>query len=79
MLHSYVKLNRELNLKTLCESIKFVPPKALFMIEKVTSFLRVFNVFRANYQAKLEELVYPFVHYHEHEPSLEREGAGPSI
>ena len=61
MLRSYVKLNWKLNLQTLCESINLDSPKALYMVEKVTSFRKVFDVVRANYQAKLQEIVYPFV------------------
>ena len=33
------------------------------MVEKVTSFRKVFDTVRANYQAKLQELVYPFVRW----------------
>ena len=47
----------------LCRSIHFESPKAQIVQQKVTEFHKSLDTFRINQEAKLRELVYPFVKY----------------
>ena len=63
MMRSYVKLNWDINYSELCKSINFESPKAQLVQLKVTDFHKSLDTFRIAYEAKLRELVYPFVTY----------------
>ena len=58
MIRSFIKLIWNLDLS---ESILLKSPKSQFMIEKGTEFRKCFDVLRTSHEAKLRELVYPFV------------------
>ena len=63
MLRSIVKLTWNIDYEELCKSIRFETPKALFMQENVTDFRKCLDTFRTARQAKLRELVTPYVKY----------------
>ena len=63
MLRSLVKLNLNIDYQELCKSINFETEKALFMQEKVTDFRKSLDTYRTYRQAKLRELVTPFIKY----------------
>ena len=63
MLRSLVKLEWNIDYQELCKSIHFETPKALFMQEKVTDFRKSLDTYRTVREAKLRELVTPYVKY----------------
>ena len=63
MLRSLVKLEWNIDYQELCKSIHFETPKALFMQEKVTDFRKSKDTQRTVREAKLRELVTPYVKY----------------
>ena len=63
MLRSLVKLEWNIDYQELCKSIHFETPKALFMQQKVTDFRKSLDTYRTVREAKLRELVTPFVKY----------------
>ena len=63
MLRSLVKLEWNIDYRELCKSIHFETEKALFMQEKVTDFRKSLDTYRTVREAKLRELVTPYVKY----------------
>ena len=63
MLRSYVKLVWNINLSELCKAINFESPKAQIVQEKVKDFHKSLDTFRISQEAKICELVYPYVKY----------------
>ena len=63
MLRSYVKLVWNIDYSELVKSIHFESPKAQFVQLKVTDYKSSLDTFRISREAKLRELVYPFVKY----------------
>ena len=63
MLRSYVKLLWNIDYSELVKAIHFESPKAQFVQLKVTDYRSSLDTFRIIREAKLRELVYPFVKY----------------
>ena len=63
MLRSLVKLLWDIDYQVLVESIHFETPKAQFMQQKVTDFRKSLDTCRTVHEAKLRELVTPFVKF----------------
>jgi hypothetical protein len=63
MLRSLVKLEWNIDYQELCKSIHFETPKALIMQEKLTDFRKSLDTYRTVREAKLRELVTPYVKY----------------
>jgi hypothetical protein len=63
MLRSLVKLPWDFDYQVLVQSIHFETPKAQFMQQKVTDFRKSLDTCRTAHEAKLRELVTPFVKF----------------
>ena len=61
MLRSLVKLEWDIDYQELCKAIHFETPKALFMQQKATDFRKSLETYKTVREAKLKELVTPFV------------------
>ena len=56
-------LDWNINLSELCKAINFESPKAQIVQEKVKDFHKSLDTFRISQEAKICELVYPYVKY----------------